>query len=218
MILCYHGPVMTRSFQLSSGVGIAVGVLLAAHVAAQPPRAAPADWPCVQSYVPSVSAGRFWQGELPRAERWRDDARVVGLADALLARTLGLDESLDRVREFFALPENATRATAEALIGALTAAVNRERARVLDGIKRFGRRQQTLAERIESQARSVEELQNTGGDEAELEDLQTRQRWDIRVFEERERMADHLCEQPVLLEQKFFAIGRVVASLFAPDG
>ena len=212
---------MTSSYPLSPRVGAAVGVLLAAlgaHVSAQPPRAAPADWPCVQSYVPSVSAGRFWQGELPGAERWRDDARVVGLADELLQRTLGLDESLDRVREFFALPENATRATGEALIGALTAAVNRERARVLDAVVRFGGRQRVLAERIESQAQSLEELQNTGGDEAELEDLQTRQRWDIRVFEERERMADHLCEQPVLLEQKFFAIGRVVASLFAPDG
>ena len=215
------GIIMTKLYPLSL-CGVAVGMLLGAHVAAQPPRAAPADWPCVQSYVPSVSAGRFWQGELPRAERWRDDARVVGLADELLKRTLGLNESLDRVREFFALPENATRATGEALIGALTAGVNRERAKVLDAVVRFGGRQRVLAERIESQAQGIaqglEELQNTGGDEAELEDLQTRQRWDIRVFEERERMADHLCEQPVLLEQKFFAIGRVVASLFAPDG
>ena len=199
-------------------IGVLLGVLLATHVAAQPPRAAPADWPCVQSYVPSVSAGRFWQGELPGDESWRDDARIIGLADELLQRTLGLDESLARVREFFALPENATRATGEALIGALTAGVNRERAKVLVAIERFGGRQRTLAERIESQAQGLEELQDTGGDEAALEDLQTRQRWDIRVFEERERMADHLCEQPVLLEQKFFAIGRVVASLFAPDG
>ncbi len=210
---------MTRPYPLSSRVGAAIGVLLAAlvaHVAAQPRHAAPEGWPCVQSYVPSVSAGRFWQGELPREERWRDDARVTRLADELLSRASGLEESLDKVRQFFAAPENATRATAELLVGALTAAVNRERGRVLDGIGRFGARQRMLVKRIESQAKSIEKLQDAGGDAVELEDLQTRQRWDIRVFEERERMADHLCEQPVLLEQRFFAIGRVVASLFAP--
>ena len=212
---------MAKLHDQSPLAGVACCTLLAvfaAHVAAQPPRAAPAGWPCVQSYVPSVSAGRFWPGELPNDERWRDDARVTRLADELLKRTLGLEQSLDKVRQFFAVPENATRATAESLIGALTAAVNRERGRVLGGIERFGKRQQTLVKRMESQAKDLETLHNAGAGAAALEDLQTRQRWDIRVFEERERMADHLCEQPVLLEQKFFAIGRVVASLFAPGG
>ena len=186
---------------------------------AQPPQRAPEGWPCIQSYVPNISPGRFWPGELPGDNRWRDDQRITLLADELVSRANSLEQSLDKVREFFATPGNATQTTAELLIGALTEAVNRERGKVLEGIDRFGKRQRMMVERIESQAQKIEKLQDAGdADAAELEDLQTRQKWDIRVFEERERMAGHLCEQPVLLEQKFFAIGRAVAALLDQGG
>ena len=48
---------------------------------------------------------------------------------------------------------------------------------------------------------------------SKLEDLQVRQKWDIRIFEEREALRNNLCEQPVLLEQRFFSLGRYIAKL-----
>ena len=200
------------------------GVILSATLAAagahaQPPRAAPEGWPCVQSYVPHVSAGRFWSGELPGDERWKDHRRITLLAEELISRAISLEESLDKTRKFFAVPENATRETAEWLVGALTEAVNRERGKVLDGIGRFGKRQQAAVKRIEDQAKKLEGMENAGdADPAALEDLQTRQKWDIRIFEERERMVSHLCEQPVVLEQRFFEVGRTVVSLLKTSG
>ncbi|MDD9886939.1 MAG: hypothetical protein OXU83_07260 [Gammaproteobacteria bacterium] len=193
--------------------------LAAAGAHAQPPHAAPEGWPCVQSYVPTVSAGRFWTGELPGDGSWQGEQDILLLAEELVSRKFTLEESLDKARKFFAAPENATRAKAGLLVGALTGAVNRERGKVLDGIRRFGKRQQMMAGRIEGQAKKLEQMEGAGdADEAELEDLQTRQKWDIRVFEERERMMSHLCEQPVVLEQRFFQVGRTVVSLLQGFG
>lgn len=198
--------------------GIVPAALAAALVAggahAQPPHAAPEGWPCVQGYVPTVSAGRFWTGELPGDDSWQGEQDILLLAGELMSRKFTLEESLDKTGKFFAASGNATREKAELLVGALTDAVNRERGKVLDGIKRFGKRQQMMAGRIESQAKKLEQMEGAAdADEAQLEDLQTRQKWDIRVFEERERMMSHLCEQPVLLEQRFFEIGRTAAAL-----
>lgn len=209
----------TRRARRGSG-GVAPAVLAAALAGgahAQPPQAAPEGWPCVQGYVPTVSAGRFWTGELPGGGKGEQD--IALLAGELMSRKFTLQESLDKTGKFFTAPENATRAKAESLVAALTDAVNRERGKVLDGIKRFGKRQQMMAGRIESQAKKLEQMDGAAdADEAQLEDLQTRQKWDIRVFEERERMMSHLCEQPVLLEQRFFEIGRTVATLLKEFG
>lgn len=211
----------TRRARCGSGgvVPAALAAALAAAAHAQPPNAAPEGWPCVQGYVPTVSAGRFWTGELPGDGGGKDGEDILLLAGELMSRKFTLAESLDKTRKFFAAPENATREKAESLVGALTGAVNRERGKVLDGIKRFGKRQQMMAGRIESQAKKLEQMDGAAdADEAQLEDLQTRQKWDIRVFEERERMMSHLCEQPVLLEQRFFEIGRTVAALLKGFG
>lgn len=201
-------------------VPAALAAALAAGAAhAQPPQAAPEGWPCVQGYVPTVSAGRFWTGELPGDGGGKGEQDILLLAGELMSRKFTLEESLDKTRKFFAAPENATREKAELLVGALTDAVNRERGKVLDGIKRFGKRQQMMAGRIESQAKKLEQMEGAAdADEAQLEDLQTRQKWDIRVFEERERMMSHLCEQPVLLEQRFFEVGRTAAALLKESG
>jgi len=206
----------TRARRAAGGV-VAAALAAAAH--AQPPQAAPEGWPCIQGYVPTVSAGRFWTGELPGDGAGEGEQDIALLAEELMCRKLTLAESLDKTAKFFAAPENATRAKAESLVAALTGAVNRERGKVLDGIRRFGKRQQMMAGRIESQAKKLEQMEDAGdADEAQLEDLQTRQKWDIRVFEERERMMNHLCEQPVVLEQRFFEIGRSVAALLKEFG
>jgi len=206
----------TRARRAAGGV-VAAALAAAAH--AQPPQAAPEGWPCIQGYVPTVSAGRFWTGELPGDGAGEGEQDIALLAEELMSRKFTLAESLDKTAKFFAAPENATRAKAESLVAALTGAVNRERGKVLDGIRRFGKRQQMMAGRIESQAKKLEQMEDAGdADEAQLEDLQTRQKWDIRVFEERERMMNHLCEQPVVLEQRFFEIGRSVAALLKEFG
>ena len=42
--------------------------------------------------------------------------------------------------------------------------------------------------------------------------LRAERDWDIRIFEDRRQSLVYLCEQPVLLEQRAFALARAIAS------
>ena len=195
---------------------------LAGAVWAQPPPApgTPEGWPCIQRYQPAVSAGAFWSRELLEDVDWDEAPRLRNLADAVTERAVPLEEARARVRAFLEAQEKAgedLRQTANLLVTALDEFINRKRDRVIEGIGRFSARQQMMISRIETQAKKIEELKATAEPDAEaLEDLEARQKWDVRVFDEREDLIGHLCEQPVLLEQKFFALGRDVAAFLEP--
>ncbi len=65
-----------------------------------------------------------------------------------------------------------------------------------------------LGKRIEKQCRKLKDSSNQDLDAAKREDLQARQRYDIRVFREPEQQLNYLCEQPVNLEQRLFTVVR----------
>src|SRR3546814_4158633 len=62
-------------------------------------------------------------------------------------------------------------------------------------------------ERIREARATVE--QNAGAAAAN-DDLTEQLNWSIRIFDEREKSMTYLCEQPVLLEQRAFALGRTI--------
>ena len=68
--------------------------------------------------------------------------------------------------------------------------------------------------RIDEQAKKIEDIKDDEGKRETLEDLQVRQKWDIRIFEEREKLSSALCEQPVVLEQKFFALASILRHIW----
>lgn len=136
------------------------------------------------------------------------------LADEVSNRALSLEKSLDKTRNFMAGIDRNKRAKAALLVAALTQVINEKRSGVLAGIKRYSQRQQMMLKRIGEQSQKIENIKSSGGDAVMLEELETRQKWDIRVFEERESLINHLCEQPVLLQQRLFELGRdLVAQL-----
>ncbi len=188
---------------------------------AQPP--APEGWPCIQRYQPSVSAGAFWPYELLEDVHWNEEPQVRDLADAVTERAMPLEEAREEIRAFLESQEQDTgkdlQKTASLLIAALDEMINSKRDRIIEGIARFSARQQMMISRIETQGRKIDELKAAADpDAAALEDLETRQKWDVRVFDEREDLSGHLCEQPVLMEQKFFALGRDVAAYLEEHG
>ena len=80
-------------------------------------------------------------------------------------------------------------------------------------IARYSRRQAALAEKIERMTAELGGLDSTteGEDlEAKREELRTQILWDTRIFVEREKSLVYICEQPVLLEQRIFSLGREI--------
>ena len=69
-----------------------------------------------------------------------------------------------------------------------------------------------MATRIEAQTAELSRLTAEGAaaQQARRDDLRERLVWDARIYEERERSLTYICEQPVLLEQRIFALAREI--------
>lgn len=171
------------------------------------------DWPCVQRLVPQVSAGMVWAGPpLDEVSDWRSDAEIEELATELADRRVPLEEAQSRVETFAeGLGDDKDRRLTMLFTGILDR-VNAERNTVINGIKRYAHRQQELASRIESTLAELDDLPDNGTPEQEARrrELSERNIWDTRIYEERERSLSYICETPVMLEQRVFALGRTI--------
>jgi hypothetical protein len=86
---------------------------------------------------------------------------------------------------------------------------------MIDGLKRYARGQRALAERITAAGTALDGLP-PGPDVVpppELAPIKEMRDWDIRVFEDRQKSLTYLCDQPVMLEQRAFALGRAMQEL-----
>jgi len=173
------------------------------------------DWPCVQRKVPTISAGQVWTGPSLETvgDAWRQDADVIDLARLLASRRTGTAEADAEIADFAAAGDRERRLTM--LFAALLSSINTERASIMAGIGRYARRQQALAEKIEAQSAELTLLPDTGGSEDQAyrrEELLEIQAWDARIFQERERSLTYVCELPVALEKRAFALGKAIAA------
>jgi hypothetical protein len=166
------------------------------------------DWPCIQRLVPRISAPQVWAGPEPSPEAGQGDIDVSRLASKLAARRTPLGDSEQLIEDFAeAQPKEALNEKLTALLGRTLQVINRDRASLIAGIKRFSQRQRTLAERIRGTRAELQQIGDSETDNSELMELLT---WDQRIFDEREKSLTYLCEQPVLLEQRAFALGRTI--------
>lgn len=164
------------------------------------------DWPCIQRLVPRISATQVWAG--PEPATWQGDLEVDRLAAKLAARRTPLEETEKMVETFAeAQPSDAVNERLTALFGRTLEIINRDRASIIAGIKRFAARQRALAERIRTARTTLEDASAATAQDAELRE---QLHWDLRIFDEREKSMTYLCEQPVLLEQRAFALGRTI--------
>ena len=170
------------------------------------------DWPCVQRLVPRLEAGQMWAGPpledgaagpAPDLETLAGQLADPGLAPEAVAEKVRAYQ--DRVP-----PDRRGRALA-GLFKASLDRINAERAKLIEGIKRYARGQRRLAERIAAETRELDRLQRSAdGASAEVQDLQAARDWDTRVFTDRQRSLTLVCDQPVRLEQRAFALARVI--------
>lgn len=168
------------------------------------------DWPCVQRRVPEVSAGMVWAG--PPLEElqqdWRQVPEVSQLAGKIAARRTELEAAKAAVADFAAgLGADRSEKLTLLFAGTLTI-VNRDRASILSGIERFTRKQRALADRISETAAKLKALPADAA--AQREELEQQRLWDTRIYEDREKSLTYICEQPVLLEQRIFALSREI--------
>jgi hypothetical protein len=173
------------------------------------------DWPCVQVKVPEISPAAVWAGPPfdDVGDKWQSDPKIRDLVARLAARRTSLEDAQKLAAEFLGSSTDAEhkKENARLLFAGLFDTLNRLRADVINGIERYTRRQRDFAERIRSQTLALRALQDQpGADTKQVEERAEQLQWETRIFEDRRRTISYVCEVPVLIEQRLFALGRTI--------
>jgi hypothetical protein len=171
------------------------------------------DWPCVQAKVPEISLAAVWAGPpLDDAiEKWKNDAKVSALVPKLAARRTPLEEAKKAVTEFLSGSAAEKTETGKLLFAGLFETLNAQRNSVLNGLERVTRKQREAADKIRSDALALQALQDTSPpDQPKIDDLSNQLIWETRIFEDRRRVIGFVCEVPTAIDQRLFALGRVI--------
>ncbi|WFU75264.1 MULTISPECIES: hypothetical protein [unclassified Bradyrhizobium] len=171
------------------------------------------DWPCTQAKVPEISLAAVWAGPpLDDVQnKWKDDAKVSALVAKLSARKTPLDEAEKSVKEFLAGSAADKTANAKLLFAGLFDTLNAQRSQVMSGLERVSRKQRDAADKIRDETLQLQALQGaTPRDDAKVEALSNELIWKTRIFEDRHKVVRFVCEVPTTIDQRLFALGRVI--------
>jgi hypothetical protein len=171
------------------------------------------DWPCNQIKVPEISLAAVWAGPPidDVQDTWQQDPTITDLVARLAARRTPLEEAEKAISDFINGKAAERQQKAKLIFAGLFQSLNQERSRVMNGIERFSWLQKGSADQIRSEIRQLRDLQNIAdGDQGKVGELADRIDWDTRIFEERHRTIGYVCEVPVLIEQRLFALARAV--------
>jgi len=199
------------------GLMLLAGGPLAGSAAADGPPNLDPDWPCVQRKVPELSYGTVWTGPSlgDLKSDWDDDEAVRGLVNRLALRRTSLEDAKAMIDEFAKdLPSADKERTLTLVFAGLFEKIDAERGEIIQGIGRYSRKQKALSKRISDTNAEIRLIdaksELTEADEAKLRELENKLEWDERIFVEREQSLTYVCESPVLLEQRLFALGRAI--------
>lgn len=170
------------------------------------------DWPCIQRLQPNLSLAQVWSGPEPtEAQRQlAHDAAIAQIADRLEQRRLPIDQASVQIADFAKTTDN------DHLIALMIALFNRiepDRSALIEGIGRYGHKQVALGAQIESRREKMTTLE--AAEKPDFDAIDTEEKdldWDMRIFTDRQQALTYVCETPVILEQRAFALGRAIAS------
>jgi hypothetical protein len=145
------------------------------------------------------------------AQQWKDDAAVSALVPRLAARRTPLAEAEKRAGEFVAAAGANKTIVGTRLFAGLFEALNAQRSSVLNGLERITRKQRDAAQKIRDDTLALQALQGANPpDAAKIEEMSNQLVWETRIFEDRRHVIRFVCEVPVTLDQRLFALGRVI--------
>ena len=174
------------------------------------------NWPCIQRKVPEITAGIVWSGpEIREDDRsWKSDSVLTDMVQKLAQRRLSLADAEREVARFASTLTTDKTPKLTLLFTGLLQTISNDRRDVMAGIERYAKRQYALAAKINDARHELSALlkmDTLSDDESRRRDaLEEKLSWDTRIFDERQQSLTYVCESPVLLEQRLFALGRKI--------
>ena len=168
-----------------------------------------ADWPCVQVLQPHLSLGQVWSGPAPDPKA-PPAPEIAAVADRIVERRMTLAEAEAEIAAF-AGTHDAAGLTA--LMQAAFDRIDRHRSMLIAGISRYGHKQVALAAQVEQRRERMAQLEKADKPDFDAIDAEEAALdWDTRVFTERQQSLTYVCETPVILEQRLFALARAISA------
>ena len=190
---------------------------------ANAPEKPPKKWPCDQVYNPKLNLTAIWQGppiEQELKDWWKDDdviEYVNKLADPVLEETVGVEliEEFAKKYSYFGLikkPEQKQKLTY--LFAGLYQKAKDRRNRQYIGIIKFVDRQESIRKRIGSSSKLIRKYRKAKLDEKDPKfvEASAQLKWNTRVFDQRTRLTEYICEEPVFNTQRLGYQARKILS------
>ncbi len=171
------------------------------------------NWPCPQPKVPQMSIAAIWDGPpiADASDAWEDNPALKELVIKLAARRTPLDEAQKAIVGFVGGDPAKKQERAKRLFAGLFDTLNQQRAEVIRGIERVDRKQKELADKIRADVAALRELQDKAEqDQSKINALAGEVEWSTRIFDERRKTIRYVCEVPIVIEQRTFALARTI--------
>lgn len=195
-------------------VGLGLGCV---WLAISPVRAADfndPDWPCIQRKVLNLSIGQMWAGPPITDEvtaTWREREDVLALAPVVSIRRTPIEEAEALINKFASSATEARNDRLSALFAGAFQMIERERSTIITGIGRYAQKQTGLAAKIDAMQGELAKLNGaTDLDYDRIEELEDTLAWDTRIYKDRQQSLTFVCETPVILEKRAFALARAI--------
>ena len=190
---------------------------------ANAPEKPPKKWPCDQVYNPKLNLTAIWQGppiEQELKDWWKDDdviEYVNKLADPVLEESEGvkLIEEFAKKYSYFGLikkPEQKQKLTY--LFAGLYQKAKDRRNRQYVGIIKFVDRQESIRKAIGSSSKLIRKYRKEKLNEKDPKfvEASAQLKWNTRVFDQRTRLTEYICEEPVFNTQRLGYQARKILS------
>ena len=203
---------LLRQLRLSFRLPLVCSVVMLTQVVSAQAQEVDPEWPCIQRLIPEVSPAVMWP--VPVEDNMRTQYRQDPLLRSL-AEELGDLETFDEahqqsISEFAdGIAESERELQLTLLASGIVDVSNRVRKDYISGIKRYTRQQIAMSQQIEDTLNELSELE--GQDAEAQQEVTETLRWHERVYDQRERSIQLLCEEPVELEQQLSEVLRYAA-------
>ena len=183
----------------------------------------PKKWPCDQVYNPKLNLGSIWQGpsiEESLKDWWKHDD-VIEYVNILSEPTLTEENGTVVIEEFAkkytylgVLKKPEQKEKLIFLFAGLYQKAKDRRERQYKGIIKFVDRQDSLRKAIGESSKLIRKYRKSKMDKKSKKyiDANSQLEWNTRVFDQRTRLTEYVCEEPVFNTQRLGYQARKILS------
>tara|TARA_B100000242_G_C42961414_1_gene445900 strand:+ start:286 stop:888 length:603 start_codon:yes stop_codon:yes gene_type:complete len=180
---------------------------------ANPPEKPPKKWPCDQVYNPKLNLSAIWQGPSidESLKSWWKNDDVIEYVNILAEPTLEEEQGTKIIEEFakkytylgiIKKPEQKEKLVY--LFAGLYQKAKDRRNRQYTGIIKFVDRQESLRQAIGESSKLIRKYRKDKVDKKSKKfvEASAQLKWNTRVFDQRTRLTQFVCEEPVFNTQR----------------